>query len=69
MRLTLAIGMGALLAALFVWQGDSRWSAAAQSRTWAGTTHAGDAFRFNKVREGVYHAIGTGAMAVVGNSR
>lgn len=68
MRLTLAIGMGALLAALFVWQGDSRWSAAAQSRTWAGTTHAGDAFRFNKVREGVYHAIGTGAMAVVGNS-
>jgi glyoxylase-like metal-dependent hydrolase (beta-lactamase superfamily II) len=41
---------------------------AAQSRRPAGTAHDGNAFRFNKVRDGVYHAIGTGALAVVGNS-
>ncbi|HET9831364.1 MAG TPA: MBL fold metallo-hydrolase, partial [Vicinamibacterales bacterium] len=42
---------------------------AAQSRrTPAGTSHNGNAFRFNKVREGVYHAVGTGTLAVVGNS-
>jgi glyoxylase-like metal-dependent hydrolase (beta-lactamase superfamily II) len=44
-------------------------SVAAQSRqTPAGTAHNGKAFRFNKVRDGVYHAVGTGALAVVGNS-
>jgi glyoxylase-like metal-dependent hydrolase (beta-lactamase superfamily II) len=43
--------------------------AAAQSRQApAGTGHAGKAFRFNKVSDGVYHAVGTGALAVVGNS-
>ena len=41
---------------------------AAQSRKPAGTNHNGNAFRFNKVREGVYHAVGTGSLAVVGNS-
>jgi glyoxylase-like metal-dependent hydrolase (beta-lactamase superfamily II) len=34
----------------------------------AGTAHTGAAFRFNKVAEGVYHAIGTGALTVIGNS-
>src|SRR5215471_13835577 len=34
----------------------------------AGTGHNGKAYRFNKVKEGVYHVIGTGAMTVVGNS-
>jgi cyclase len=34
----------------------------------AGTIHTGKAFRFNKVAEGVYHAVGTGALTVVGNS-
>jgi cyclase len=34
----------------------------------AGTLHTGKAFRFNQVKPGVYHAIGTGALAVVGNS-
>src|SRR5436305_8310797 len=43
-------------------------SAAAQSRKPAGTDHTGNAFRFNKVRDGVYHAVGTGSLAVVGNS-
>jgi len=41
---------------------------AAQSRQSAGTAHTGKAFRFNKVKEGVYHAVGTGSLAVVGNS-
>jgi cyclase len=34
----------------------------------AGTLHTGKAFRFNKVKEGVYHAVGTGTVAVVGNA-
>ena len=37
-------------------------------RTPAGTAHNGNAFRFNKVAEGVYHAVGTGNLTVVGNS-
>ena len=41
---------------------------AAQSRQPAGTAHNGKAFKFNKVRDGVYHAVGTGTLAVVGNS-
>jgi cyclase len=41
---------------------------AAQSRQPAGTAHNGKAFRFNKVKEGIYHAVGTGSLAVVGNS-
>ena len=40
----------------------------AQGSRPAGTNISGKAFRFNKVKEGVYHAIGTGAMAVIGNS-
>jgi glyoxylase-like metal-dependent hydrolase (beta-lactamase superfamily II) len=42
--------------------------AAAQTRRPAGTSHNGNVFRFNKVADGVYHAIGTGALAVVGNA-
>src|SRR3989454_3068844 len=34
----------------------------------AGTAHQGKAFRFNKVADGVYHAVGTGTLTVVGNS-
>src|SRR6476660_7157259 len=41
---------------------------AAQARKPAGTEHTGKAFRFNKIRDGVYHAVGTGSLAVVGNS-
>jgi cyclase len=43
-------------------------SVAAQVQRPAGTNFSGKAFRFNKVKEGVYHAIGTGALTVVGNS-
>src|SRR4029453_9273047 len=39
---------------------------AAQSRRPAGTTHNGKAFRFNKVKDGIYHAVGTASLAVVG---
>jgi len=42
--------------------------AAQSQRAPAGTSHVGKAFRFNKVRDGVYHAVGTGALVVVGNS-
>ena len=41
---------------------------AAQSRRPAGTNHTGNAFRFNQVKPGIHHAVGTGALAVVGNS-
>ena len=57
-RVALAITIG-LLALVAV---------AAQSRRPAGTTHAGNAFRFNQVKPGIYHAVGTGSLAVVGNS-
>ncbi len=60
-RLAMAIACIALLITLAV--------AGAQSqRQPAGTTHNGSAFRFNKVADGVYHAVGTGALTVVGNS-
>ncbi|HEY7191262.1 MAG TPA: MBL fold metallo-hydrolase [Vicinamibacterales bacterium] len=57
-RLMLAVTIG-LLALVAV---------AAQSRRPAGTTHNGKAFRFNQVKPGIYHAVGTGSLAVVGNS-
>jgi cyclase len=68
MRVALVLGLGLLLIAASAWQGRAGGGVAAQVRTPAGIGHQGDAFRFNKVREGVYHAIGTGALAVVGNS-
>src|SRR5688572_4921267 len=40
----------------------------AQGQRPAGTNFTGKAFRFNKVKEGLYHALGTGALTVVGNS-
>ena len=64
-RLLLVVSIGALLLGASLWQ--SREGAVAQSRTPAGTGHQGDAFRFNKVAEGVYHAVGTGALTVIGN--
>jgi cyclase len=42
--------------------------AGSQQRQPGGTAHNGKAFRFNKVADGVYHAVGTGALTVVGNS-
>jgi cyclase len=59
-RVLMAMGCIALLITLAV--------AGAQTRQPAGTGHNGAAFRFNKVAEGVYHAVGTGALTVVGNS-
>jgi glyoxylase-like metal-dependent hydrolase (beta-lactamase superfamily II) len=56
LALVMTIGLLALVAA------------AAQSRRPAGTTHTGKAFRFNQVKPGIYHAVGTGSLAVVGNS-
>jgi len=60
-RLTMAVACIALLITVGV--------AGIQSpRQPAGTAHTGNAFRFNKVADGVYHAIGTGTLTVVGNS-
>jgi cyclase len=56
LALVIAIGLLALVAA------------AAQSRRPAGTAHTGKAFKFNQVKPGIYHAVGTGSLAVVGNS-
>jgi len=56
LALVITIGLLALVAAT------------AQSRRPAGTTHTGKAFRFNQVKPGIYHAVGTGSLAVVGNS-
>src|SRR5689334_8961142 len=60
-RLAMAIACIAVLITLAI-------AGAQTQRQPAGTTHTGNAFRFNKVAEGVYHAVGTGAMTVVGNS-
>src|SRR5687767_15598104 len=68
MRLVLALVMAGLLMAVSIWRGPAPTTALAQSRMPAGTVHSGKAFRFNKVAEGVYHAVGTGALQVVGNS-
>jgi len=59
-RLVMAIACVAVLITLAL--------AGVQSQRPAGTDHTGPAFRFNKVAEGVYHAIGTGAVQNVGNA-
>ena len=68
MRLFLAFVTGLILLAVAELPLTTVETVDAQTRAPAGTQHVGKAFRFNKVREGVYHAIGTGALAVVGNS-
>ena len=60
-RLMIALGCITLLVTLAIAGGQS-------SRPPAGTAHSGAAFRFNKVADGVYHAIGTGTLTVIGNS-
>src|SRR5687767_3759644 len=59
-RIAMAISCVAVLITLAL--------AGVQSQRPAGTDHTGPAFRFNKVAEGVYHAIGTGAVQNVGNA-
>jgi cyclase len=69
LRLALALTTGLILLTLGVVGLPSVDGVAAQApRAPAGTGHTGKAFRFNKVKEGIYHAVGTGALAVVGNS-
>ena len=68
-RLTLAFISGLILLAIVVFQPSLIDTEAAQSQGRpAGTLHTGKAFRFNKVKDGIYHAVGTGALSVVGNS-
>src|SRR5688572_27253652 len=66
-RLTLMVAIATLFAIALLVNSESR-PAAAQSGRPAGTTFTGKAFRFNQVKPGIHHAIGTGAMSVVGNS-
>ena len=69
MRLVLALVTGLMLLAVATLHLPSMDAVAAQSgRAPAGTRHTGKAFKFNKVKDGVYHAVGTGTLAVVGNS-
>ena len=65
-RLVLSMAAVLVLGAVFFFQPSSRTEA--QGRRPAGTEHTGKAFRFNKIKDGVYHAVGTGNLAVVGNS-
>lgn len=66
-RFVLAVALGLLfLAAVMLSPAGQR--TAAQVGRPAGTTYTGTAFRFNQVSPGVYHAIGTGALTVIGNA-
>jgi hypothetical protein len=67
-RLSMALAFGLILLAVSARLPTEETYAAQSRQLPAGTRHAGKAFRFNKVREGIYHAVGTGALAVVGNS-
>src|SRR5688500_276423 len=66
-RLALIATIASLFAIALLVNSDSL-PLAAQAGRPAGTTFTGTAFRFNEVKPGIYHAIGTGAMQVVGNS-
>jgi cyclase len=66
-RAALVVALALLLVIAVLVDRDGS-AAAAQGARPAGTNFSGKAFRFNKVKDGIYHAIGTGAMAVVGNS-
>jgi len=66
-RVALMIAVASLFAIALLVNPQSQ-PVAAQSTRPAGTAITGRAFRFNQVKPGIYHAIGTGAMQVVGNS-
>jgi cyclase len=69
MRRLLALAFIVIIAGVAMWLPRQGNSVTAQSRQGpAGTAHNGKAFKFNKVRDGVYHGVGTGTLAVVGNS-
>lgn len=66
-RLALVVTIASLFAIAVLMNNESR-PLAAQSGRPAGTTFPGKAYRFSEVKPGIYHAVGTGAMQVVGNS-
>jgi len=68
MRRAALITITGLLLVIAAFVGRDSDGVSAQGQRPAGTTFTGKAFRFNKVKEGVYHAVGTGALTVVGNS-
>ena len=61
-RLLLSAVILGALAAVAAWGPRADATLSAQSRQApAGTAHTGKAFKFNQVKPGVYHAVGTGA--------
>jgi len=68
MRRLLALALIVTLGIVAMWLRKDGTLTAQSRQAPAGTAHNGKAFKFNKVREGVYHAVGTGTLAVVGNS-
>lgn len=67
-RRALTVVLGAIFLGVVVLRPPSTLDVTVQGRQPAGTAHTGNAFRFTQVKDGVYHAIGTGALSVVGNS-
>jgi glyoxylase-like metal-dependent hydrolase (beta-lactamase superfamily II) len=69
MRRLLALVFIVIIGIVAMWLPRKDATLAAQSRQApAGTAHNGKAFKFNKISDGIYHAVGTGTLAVVGNS-
>lgn len=67
-RTILAASAALLMVSAGVWSPDTGAAAAQSGRRPAGTQFSGKAFRFNEVKPGIYHAVGTGALTVVGNA-
>lgn len=66
-RLALVLGTAVVMAGVVAFRPPGA-TVAAQGTRPAGTRFSGKAFRFNQVRPGIYHAVGTGSLTVVGNS-
>jgi hypothetical protein len=69
MRRVALIGVTGLLLVTAALVNRNADTVSAQGQRPAGTNFSGKAFRFNKVKEGVYHAVGTGALTVLHTSR
>ena len=67
-RMILGVSSALVMVALVALQPTPGSAAAQAPRAPVGTQFSGKAFRFNQVKPGVYHAVGTGALTVVGNS-
>jgi cyclase len=62
--LALLVSVGAMSIAL----GQGPVTGAAQGTRPPGSSYKGQAFRFNKIQDGIYHAVGTGSLVVMSNA-